>query len=193
MREIGKVPVGVSGRHVHLSKEDLATLFGEGYELTVKKELSQPGQFAAEEVVTLVGPKSVISNVRILGPLRSQTQVEISRTDGFTLGVRPPVRQSGDIAGSAGITIVGPVGAITIKEGVIIAQRHIHMSPEDAEKFGVSDKDTVSVRVDGARALIFTNVLVRVRDDFRLDFHIDTDEANAAMLGNGDEVTVLKD
>jgi len=193
MREIGKVPVGVSGRHVHLSKEDLATLFGEGYELTVKKELSQPGQFAAEEVVTLVGHKSVISNVRILGPLRSQTQVEISRTDGFTLGVRPPVRQSGDIAGSAGITIVGPVGAITIKEGVIIAQRHIHMSPEDAEKFGVSDKDTVSVRVDGARALIFTNVLVRVRDDFRLDFHIDTDEANAAMLGNGDEVTVLKD
>lgn len=193
MREIGKVPVGVSGRHVHLSKEDLATLFGEGYELTVKKELSQPGQFAAEEVVTLVGPKSVISNVRILGPLRSQTQVEISRTDGFTLGVRPPVRQSGDIAGSAGITIVGPVGAITIKEGVIIAQRHIHMSPEDAKKFGVSDKDTVSVRVDGARALIFTNVLVRVRDDFRLDFHIDTDEANAAMLGNGDEVTVLKD
>lgn len=193
MKEIGKVPVGVSGRHVHLSQEHLEILFGEGYELTPMKELSQPGQFAAEETVTLVGPKNVIQRVRILGPVRSETQVEISRTDGFTLGIRPPVRQSGDIAGSAGITIVGPAGCVTIKEGVIVAQRHIHMSPADAERFGLADKDTVSVRVDNERGLIFTNVLVRVRDDFALDFHIDTDEANAALLNNGDEVTMLKD
>lgn len=193
MKEIGKVPVGVSGRHVHLSQEHLEILFGEGYELTPMKELSQPGQFAAEETVTLVGPKNVIQRVRILGPVRSETQVEISRTDGFTLGIRPPVRQSGDIAGSAGITIVGPAGCVTIKEGVIVAQRHIHMSPADAERFGLADKDTVSVRVDNERGLIFANVLVRVRDDFALDFHIDTDEANAALLNNGDEVTMLKD
>lgn len=193
MKELGKVPVGVSGRHVHLSRGDLETLFGAGYELTKLKDLSQTGQFAAEEVVTLVGPKGVIQNVRILGPVRGNTQVEISRTDGFTLGLKPPVRQSGHVDGSAGITIVGPQGAVTIKSGVIIAQRHIHMSPSDAEQFGVKDKDTVSVKVDGPRALIFTNVVVRVREDFRLDFHIDTDEANAAYLNNGDLVTVLRE
>ncbi len=192
MKELGKVPVGVSGRHVHLSQEDLETLFGAGYELTKMKDLSQTGQFAAEEVVTLVGSKGVLQKVRILGPVRGQTQVEISRTDGFALGVKAPVRESGQIDGSAGVTIVGPQGAITTRQGVIIAQRHIHMSPEDAKNFGVKDKDTVDVKVDGERALTFTNVLVRVREDFVLDFHIDMDEANAANLNNKDLVTVLQ-
>ena len=192
MRELGKVPVGISGRHIHVSREDLETLFGEGYELTPLKELSQPGQFAAEEVVTLVGPKGVLQKVRILGPVRGSTQVEISRTDGFTLGIRPPVRESGDIEGSASVTVVGPKGSITLKEGVIVASRHIHMSPDHAAKMGLKDKDTVDVRVDGDRALTFNNVWIRVREDFALDFHVDTDEANAAGLNNQDMVTVLK-
>lgn len=190
---LGEVPVGVSNRHVHLSKEHLEILFGEGYELTVRNSLSQTGQFAAEETVTLEGPKRSISNVRILGPLRSQTQVEISRTDAFTLGVKAPVRDSGSLEGSAGIRIIGPKGSIDLEEGVIIAQRHIHMDEATAERFGVKDKDIVSVVVDGERALVFRNVLIRVRNDFVLDMHIDTDEANAAGLANGDIVKVYRD
>ncbi len=189
---LGKVPVGVSNRHVHLSKEDLAVLFGPDYQLTPVKDLSQTGQYAAEEVVTVVTRKNAIQNVRILGPLRGKTQVEISRTDSFALGLRPPVRDSGSLENSESVTLVGPKGSICLKEGVIIALRHIHMSPSDAAKFGVEDKSIVSVKTEGERSVIFNNVLVRVRDDFVLELHIDTDEANAAGLNNGDIVEVYR-
>ena len=190
---LGKVKVGISNRHVHLSQEDLDKIFGPGYQLTNIKDLSQPGQFAADETVTLVGPKGVLQRVRVLGPTRSRTQVEISRTDGFTLGVKPPVRDSGQHEGSAGrVTIVGPQGALTLSEGVILAKRHVHMTSADAKRFGLKDKDMVRIRCGGDRGLIFDQVLVRVRDDFALDCHLDTDEANAAMLNNGDEVEILK-
>lgn len=187
-----EVPVGVSGRHVHLSPEHVEALFGKGHELTPIKELSQPGQFAADECVTLVGPRGSIERVRVLGPARGATQVEISKTDGFKLGVHPPVRLSGDIKGTPGIQLVGPAGTITIEEGVIVAARHIHMTPADAEKAGVKDGDVVKVRVGGDRGLIFDQVIIRVRDDFALDFHIDTDEANAAGLRTGDTGEVLR-
>lgn len=189
---LGKVPVGISNRHIHLSQEDLETLFGPGYELTIKKDLSQTGQFAAEETLTIEGPKSSIERVRILGPTRKETQVEVSRTDAFTLGVQPPVRDSGSLEASPGLTLVGPKGKVELKQGVIIAQRHIHMNEEDAEKFGVKDKELVSVRTGGDRGVTFENVLVRVRDDFVLEMHIDTDEANAAMLANGQMVEVFR-
>ena len=191
-QSLGKVPVGISNRHIHLSEEDLAKLFGEGYELKVRNELSQTGQFAAEETVTIQGPKRSMERVRILGPTRSQTQVEISRTDSFTLGLTPPVRDSGSLEGSPGVTIIGPKGQITLDKGVIIAQRHIHMTEADAEAFQVKDKDIVSVKVDGERALTFDNVLIRVRNDFVLEMHIDTDEANAAALSNGQMVEVWR-
>lgn len=189
---IGKVPVGVSNRHLHLSQADLETLFGEGYQLTPLKDLSQTGQYAAEEVVTLVTKKSAIQNVRILGPTRPETQVEISRTDAFALGLRPPVRDSGSISDSESVTLVGPKGSLQLSQGVIIALRHIHMSETDADSFGVKDKETVTVKTSGERSLTFENVLVRVREDFVLEFHIDTDEANAAGLGNGEQVEVYK-
>lgn len=189
---LGKVPVGISNRHIHLSQEDLETLFGTGYELTVRNELSQTGQFAAQETLTIEGPKSALHNVRILGPTRKETQVEISRTDAFALGVKPPVRDSGSLEGSPGITLIGPKGKVDLEKGVIIAHRHIHMSEEDAEAFGVKDKEMVSVRVGGERGVTFDNVLVRVRSDFVLEMHIDTDEANAAMLGNGQLVEVFR-
>lgn len=189
---LGQVPVGVSNRHVHLSQEALERLFGPGYQLTKMKDLSQPGQFAAVETVTLVGPKRTMEGVRILGPARSLTQVEISRTDGFFLGVHPPVRLSGDIKGTPGITIVGPKGQITIDEGVIVAARHIHMTPADAEQFGVEDGELVSVVAETARPVIFRDVVIRVREDFALDFHIDIDEGNAAFLNTGDVATVVR-
>lgn len=189
---LGQVPVGVSNRHVHVSQEALAILFGPGYELTKMRDLSQPGQFAAEETVTVVGPKRSIERVRILGPARSLTQVEISRSDGFTLGVHPPVRLSGDVKGTPGIKIVGPKGELDIEEGLIVAARHIHMTPADAERFGVKDGELVSVRAETSRPVIFQDVVIRVRDDFALDFHIDIDEGNAAFLSTGDTVTVLR-
>jgi putative phosphotransacetylase len=187
-----EVPVGVSNRHLHLSRADLDTLFGEGYELTVRKDLSQRGQYASEETVDVVGPKGTISRVRVLGPVRKRTQVEISRTDSFKLGVQPPVRDSGDLDGSPGIKLIGPKAEITIPVGVIVAKRHIHMTPEEAERIGLKDKDIVMTKVNGARALIFDEVLVRVDDSYTWEFHIDTDEANAACLGNGDLVTIIK-
>lgn len=186
-----KVPVGVSNRHIHLSRQHLEQLFGPGYELRKQKDLKQYGQYAAEETVTLIGPKGKISNVRILGPLRKQTQVEVSRTDSYLLGIDPPIRDSGDLKGSEGITIEGPRGRIAIEEGVILAFRHIHFSVEDAERFGVKDKQLVAVEVEGTRSLILENVLCRVHKDYRLEFHIDTDEANAAGLKNGMEVEVI--
>ena len=189
---LGKVPVGISNRHIHLSQQDLETLFGPGYELTVRGPLSQTGQFAAEETVTFEGPKSSISNVRILGPTRKETQIEISRTDSFALGLKPPVRDSGLLDGSPGVTVIGPKGRVTLDKGVILAQRHIHMNEEDAARFGVKDKEMVSVRVGGERGVVFENVLVRVRSDFVLEMHIDTDEANAAILSNGELVEVFR-
>jgi putative phosphotransacetylase len=186
------IPVGVSNRHIHLSKEHFAQLFGQEAELTVLKPLSQPGQFAAKETVTVEGPKGKIENVRILGPARSMTQLEISKTDSFKLGVQAPIRLSGDIKGTPGITIHGPKGTITVDQGVIIAKRHIHMTPSDAETFGVKDKQIVKVKTSGERALIFDEVVVRVNENFALDMHIDTDEANAAGLKTGDQVELVQ-
>ena len=175
------VLVETSARHVHLTEEHIKILFGEGATLTVKKPLSQPGQFACEERVTLVGPKKSIPNVIILGPARSATQVEVSLTDARTLGVDAPVRESGDIAGSGACKIVGPCGEVEISEGVIAAKRHIHLTPADAEAFGVEDKQIVSVKIDSAdRSTIFGDVVVRVSPKFAAAMHIDTDESNAA-------------
>lgn len=187
-----KVPVGVSNRHVHLSKEDLETLFGTGYQLTLKKDLSQPGQFAAEETVDLIGPKRSIPKVRILGPVRPQTQVEVSLTDSFTLGITAPVRDSGNLKDSPGIIIEGPKGRIEIKEGVIVAQRHLHLHDSEAEELGLKDQDYVQAKVEGIRGLIFDQVLVRVGPKYKKDLHLDIDEANAAGLKNGDLVTIIK-
>lgn len=187
------VPVGVSNRHIHLSKEDLETLFGKGYELTPLKDLSQPGQYACKELLTIVGPSlRPIENVRVLGPVRSDSQVEISRTDSFVLKAKPPVRESGDIKGSAPITIIGPKGVVSLKEGCIIANRHIHMSVEDGARFSVRDGDYVTVDVNGERRTTFYDVQVRVSDKFRLEMHVDTDDANAAGIGNGAIVTIRK-
>lgn len=189
-----EVPVGVSNRHIHLTKADVETLFGAGYELTPLKDLSQPGQYACKETLTLIGPAMrPIEGVRVLGPVRKNSQVEISLTDSYVLKVKPPVRESGNIAGSAGVTIVGPKGVVQLKEGCIIANRHIHMSPEDGRKFGVKDGDTVTVDVDGKRRTRWYDVQVRVHPDFRLEMHIDTDDANAAGIGNGFKVKVVKE
>ena len=190
----GLVPVGVSNRHIHLTKADLAVLFGEGYELTPLKDPSQPGQFACKETLTLVGPSlRPIENVRVLGPLRGKSQVEISATDSYVLKVKPPVRESGNVAGSAGVTIVGPKGVVQLKEGCIIANRHIHMSPSDAASFRVKDGDTVTVDVEGKRRTRWYDVQVRVSPDFRLEMHVDTDDANAAGIGNGFKVKVVRE
>lgn len=187
-----KVPVGVSNRHVHLSQEDLETLFGKGATLTVKKDLSQPGQFAAEETVTLIGPKRSIPNVRILGPVRAQTQVEISLTDSYMLGITAPIRDSGNLENTPGLIIEGPKGRIEIKEGVIVAQRHLHLHDSEAAELGLKDQDYVQAKVEGPRALIFDRVLVRVGPKYKKDLHLDIDEANAAGLKTGDLVTIIK-
>ncbi len=180
------IPIAISARHVHLTPEAVAALFGPGHELTPRNPLSQPGQFACEETVDLIGPKRTIERVRVLGPVRPACQVEVSRTDEFFLGLDAPVRASGDVKGTPGITLRGPAGTLTIKEGVICAARHIHMTPEDALAYGVKDKDVVEVAVSGGtRDLIFGDVLVRVSPEFRLEMHVDTDEANAAELSPG--------
>lgn len=190
----GDVPVGISNRHIHLSAEHVEVLFGKGYELTPCKELSQPGQYACKEQLTIVGPSlRPIEKVRVLGPVRSSSQVEISRTDSYLLKVKPPVRESGKIIGSAPITIIGPKGIVTLKEGCIIANRHIHMSISDGEKFGVKDNEYVTVDAFGERRTRFYDVQVRVHKDFRLEMHLDTDDANAAGLGNGSKVTIIKE
>jgi acetate kinase len=180
------IPIAVSARHIHLQRATLEALFGEGYELTPRNPLSQPGQFAAEETLDIIGPKRTIERVRILGPLRPADQVEISRTDEFFLGVDAPVRLSGDIANTPGITLRGPKGTVTLEQGLICAWRHIHMTPADAEAFGVKNHDIVEVAVSGGpRDLIFGDVLVRVKSSYALEMHIDTDEANAAELRSG--------
>ena len=171
--------VETSARHAHVSRAALDVLFGQGHELTNKKDLSQPGQFACEEKIEVVGPKGSIK-MSILGPCRPESQVEVSFTDARALGIVPPVRESGDIAGTPGVKLVGPCGEVEIENGVIVAKRHIHMTPADAEVFGVADKEIVKVKLDTARPLIFDDVVVRVNDNFALAMHIDTDESNAA-------------
>jgi len=179
------IPVEISAHHVHLSQADVEALFGPGHQLTPKSELSQPGQFACEEQVHLVGPKGRIAKVRVLGPTRKETQVEIAMTEQFKLGIQPPIRQSGDLTGTPGITLEGPYGSTTIERGVICAQRHIHMTPEDAMRFHVRDNTVVRVRIEGERQLIFGDVVVRVNPAFRLAMHIDTDEGNAGNIQTG--------
>jgi putative phosphotransacetylase len=192
-REAGllTLPIGVSNRHVHLSPEHVEVLFGPGYSLTPLRELSQKGQFAAKETVTLVGPKGIIPNIRILGPSRGASQVEISRTDGFALGVHPEVRLSGNIQGTPGITVVGEKGVVALQEGLIVAKNHVHMSPEDAVRFHVSHGDSIIVQTLGDRPLLFAEVIIRVSPSFSLDMHIDTDEANAGNLTTGDAVRMI--
>ncbi|MDR6884275.1 phosphate propanoyltransferase [Bacillus sp. 3255] len=186
------IPVGVSNRHAHLSPGDVEALFGKGRRLTPLRELSQKGQFAASETVTLQGPKGCIANVRILGPSRGATQVEISRTDGFELGVHPPLRLSGDLAGTPGITLIGPSGSVVVPQGLIVARNHVHASPEDAQRLGLQHGEPIMLQAAGERPVIFGDVTVRVSPQFSLDFHIDRDEANAAMLGTGDMVRLIR-
>ena len=188
-----KVLVETSARHVHLSQQDLETLFGEGYQLTNKKDLSQPGQFACTERVDVVGAKTTLAGVTILGPVRGKSQVELSLTDARSIGVTAPIRESGDVAGSGACRLVGPKGEVALEEGVIAAKRHIHMTPADAEAFGVKDKDVVSVRVESAgRSLVFGDTVVRVSPKFALAMHIDTDESNAGAVAPGTMGEVIK-
>lgn len=190
----GDIPVGISNRHIHLSKEHLEILFGAGYELTHLKDLSQPGQYACKELLTIVGPSlRPIENVRVLGPIRSASQVEISMTDSYQLKVKPPVRESGKIEGSAPITIIGPKGVVTLKEGCIIANRHIHMHTNDAKVYGVKDGDYVTIDVNGKRRTRWYDVQIRVSDKFALEMHVDTDDANAVGIGNGSKVKLIKE
>ncbi|MBQ9880605.1 MAG: phosphate propanoyltransferase [Clostridia bacterium] len=188
-----EIMVETSARHVHVTREALDILYGEGYELTPKKWLSQPGQFASEERVRVIGTKGEFPAVSILGPVRPASQVELSATDCRSIGLGIVVRESGDIDGTPGCTIVGPKGEVTIDKGVIVAKRHIHMTPEDAEHYGVTDKQIVSVKVDSAdRSLIFGDVVVRVRSDFKLAMHIDTDESNAVLAARDAVGTIIK-
>lgn len=186
-----KVPAGIAARHIHLCGEDIRRLFGPGYQLTPKKALTQPGQFACEECLDVIGPKGELKRVRVLGPERGSTQVELSQTDCRTIGVKAPVRSSGDLDGTPGVTLRGPKGEYAIPSGVIVADRHLHMSPLEAAAFGLSDGDRVSVRVDGPKPGILGNVLVRSGKGHALDFHIDTDDGNAFLLSQGQLVTVL--
>ena len=193
MLKMKKVLIETSARHVHVSEKDLEALFGKGYKLTPKKDLSQPGQFACEERVLLRGPKNEMKGVSILGPCRKETQIEVSLTDARTLGVAAAIRESGDIEGNAGITIVGPAGEITVDKGVIAAKRHIHMTKADAAEFGIEDKQIVSVKVDtDGRSLIFGDVVCRVSDSYALAMHIDTDESNAAAVKPGAMGEIIK-
>ncbi len=191
MSKILKIPVALSNRHVHLSREHVQELFGAGHALCQQKPLSQPGQFACRETVEIVGPKGSIPGVRVLGPERPQSQVELSITDGFVLGLPVPVRVSGDLQGSPGGHLIGPRGAVRLEEGFIVAARHIHLEPGHAVEGGLQDKQKVAVRVLGRRGLVFDEVVVRVSDKFRTELHLDVDEGNAAAVRNGDEVEVV--
>ena len=185
--------VEVSARHVHLTQEDVEKLFGAGKQLTYVRDLSQPGQFVCEERLEIVGPKRSIANVVILGPVRPASQVEVSMTDCFTLGVVGPVRESGDLEGSAPIKLKGPAGEVDLPQGLIVAKRHIHMTPEDAQRLGVEDKEIVQVKVQTDRPVIFGDCVVRVSPKFALAMHVDTDEANASLIGrNGCQGEIVK-
>lgn len=187
-----EIPVGVSNRHVHLSQADMNCLFGEGYQMTKMKDLSQPGQYACKETVTICGPKGAIEKVRVLGPVRSKTQVEVLAGDSFKLGVIPLIRLSGDLRGTPGITLVGPKGSVRITEGLVAAQRHIHMNCEDAKGLGVQDGQVVSVEVNGPRGGIYNNVAIRANDASVLEFHVDTEEANAMNINTLSKIKIIK-
>lgn len=182
------VPVGISNRHIHLSQADLDQLFGAGYQLTPMKELSQPGQFACKETVTICGPKGAIEKVRVLGPVRKETQIEIVAGDCFKLGVKAPAKLSGDLAGTPGITVVGPRGSVQTAQGLIVAQRHIHMAPADAQAYGVQDGQIVKIRVSGLRGGLYDNVAIRVTTSSKLECHLDTEEANAMGVAGTVEI-----
>lgn len=186
------VPVAASARHVHLSRADVERLFGAGYQLQKFRDLSQPGQFACVEQVTVVGPKGKLERVRVLGPERKATQVEIAFTDSFSLGIRPPVRMSGKTAGTPGCSLVGPMGTIDIPEGVIVAARHLHLSAAQAALFGLRDGQIVRLKSEGDRAVIFENVIVRAGDGHDMEVHVDTDEANAVAMSGSTMMEVLK-
>ncbi|PWM44717.1 MAG: propanediol utilization protein [Clostridiales bacterium] len=189
---MNKILIETSARHVHLTQEHIEILFGKGYQLTVKKDLSQPGQFACNERVTLKGPKSEIKNVSILGPARPDSQVEVSATDARSLGLSLPVRESGDIAGTPGLILIGPEGEVELSQGAIVAKRHIHLTPEAASEFGVSDKQIVNVRVvNNCRSIIFGDVVIRVSPKFAPAMHIDTDEANAGFIAPNTEGEII--
>lgn len=186
------VVVNVSNRHIHLRLEELELLFGKGHKLTKLKDLMQPGEHSCEEVLAIEGPNGrQIPKVRVLGPLRKATQVEVSMTDSIHLGLGAPVRVSGDTAGSAAVKVIGPAGTVSLKEGCIVAKRHVHMTPADAEFYGIKDKQTIQVRIDGERGLVFDNVMARVHPNMLLECHLDTDEANAAGAKNGSRAVIL--
>ncbi|MGI6751799.1 MAG: phosphate propanoyltransferase [Anaerovoracaceae bacterium] len=187
-----EIPVGISNRHIHLSQDDMDTLFGRGYQMTKIKDLSQPGQFACKETVTICGPKGSIEKVRILGPARNKTQVELLAGDCFKLGLNAPSRLSGDLAGTPGLTIVGPKGSVQTAEGTIVAQRHIHMTPRDAMRHGVKDGDVVSIQIEGPRGGLFGNVVVRANEASALECHLDTEEANAMSLDSLSKIKIIK-
>lgn len=186
-----QVMVEGSGRHIHITKECLEALFGAGYELEVKKYLSQPGEFASNSKVDVVGPKGTIKGVTILGPCRKFTQVELSFTDARILGINPPIRESGNIEGSAPVTLIGPAGKVDLKEGAIVAKRHLHITAKDAEEFGIQDKEIIQIKVGGERALIFDEVVARVSDKYATAVHLDYDEVNAAALFGDNAVGVV--
>lgn len=187
-----EVPVGISNRHVHLSERDLECLFGKDYKLTKLKDLSQPGQYACKEVVTICGPRGPIEKVRILGPVRSKTQVEVLAGDCIKLGVVPNVRLSGDLSRTPGITLIGPKGSVQIEEGLVVAQRHIHMTPEDAKNLGVCDGEIVSIKFDDVRGGVYNNVAIRANDASKLECHLDIEEANAMGINSKSKVTIVK-
>lgn len=186
------IEVEASGRHVHLSEEDVQNLFGKGYTLTKLRDLSQPGQYACKERVTITGPKGSIKNVIVLGPCRNETQVEISLTDASIIGLKAPIKQSGDLNGTLGVTISTDKGEISLQKGLMVAKRHIHMTPEDADKFNVNDNEIVQVKVMGERPLIFDDVVVRVSKNFKTYMHIDYDEANACGYKKGSLAKIIK-
>lgn len=186
------VEVGVSARHIHISKKILTILFGENHELHIFREVKQPGQFSAEETISVIGPKGSFPAVRILGPIREKTQLEVSISDCFKLGLKPMVRESGNINGTPGVKLIGPKGEVEIVEGVIVAARHVHLSQIFADKEGILNRQLLKVKIKGERALLFNNVIARVRHNFVEEFHIDTDEANAALIKSGDRVTLIK-
>lgn len=187
-----EIPVGVSNRHIHLSQADLNSLFGEGYQMTKFKDLSQPGQYACKEMVTICGPKGAIEKVRILGPIRNNTQVEVLTGDSFKLGVASQPKLSGDLSGTPGITLIGPKGSVQTTEGLIVAQRHIHMTIKDAQNFGVHDGQMVSIQFEGPRGGIYNNVAVRANDASALECHIDTEEANAMNINSLSKAIIVK-
>lgn len=188
----GSIPIGISNRHIHISVEDLEVLYGKGASLTKMKDLKQPGQFACQETVTIKGPKGNFERVRILGPTRPETQIEISVSDAFKLGVKPLIRESGQLENTPGIEIIGPKGKVVKEHGTIVALRHIHMPTGIAEELNVKDKEYVSVEVDGIRGSVLKNVLIRVSDSYALEMHLDMDEANSCFLNNKSFVKIIK-